>query len=109
MDEELSEPEADATVVGDMCCNPRAVMEQYFERYGEPGKWDWASWNNYLSWIARTNPQWYGIFLEYSQTLGIDWDEMYKCWRLSDAGQGDSNVSGVGKSSGFFIFPLNLE
>ncbi|CAL8077110.1 unnamed protein product [Calicophoron daubneyi] len=68
----------------DMCCDPRVMMEQYFERYGEAGKWDWASWNNYLSWIARTYPQWYGIFMEYSQSLGIDWDEMYKCWKLSD-------------------------
>ncbi|THD21675.1 hypothetical protein D915_007707 [Fasciola hepatica] len=109
IDEEVSEPETDTTVVGgDMCCNPRAVMEQYFERYGEPGKWDWASWNNYLSWIARTNPQWYGIFLEYSQTLGIDWDEMYKCWRLSDAaGQGDSNLPGMAHSA-HGVFPTDL-
>ncbi|KAF5404993.1 hypothetical protein PHET_01502 [Paragonimus heterotremus] len=69
---------------GDVCCDPRAVMEQYFERFGDTGKWDWASWNNYLSWIARTNPQWYTIFLEYSQSLGIDWDQMYDRWKMSD-------------------------
>ncbi|CAH8622888.1 unnamed protein product [Dicrocoelium dendriticum] len=69
---------------GDLCSDPRAVMEQYFERFGETGKWDWASWNNYLSWIARTNPQWYAIFLEYSQSLGIDWDQMYDRWKTSN-------------------------
>ncbi|OON19058.1 hypothetical protein X801_05081, partial [Opisthorchis viverrini] len=93
---------------GDMCCNPQAVMEEYFERFGEIGKWDWASWNNYLSWIARTNPQWYGIFLEYSQSLGIDWDQMYSQWKQSDPLTRQSFDEFADSVDGFSIQPPNL-
>ncbi|TGZ65525.1 hypothetical protein CRM22_005834 [Opisthorchis felineus] len=93
---------------GDMCCNPQAVMEEYFERFGEIGKWDWASWNNYLSWIARTNPQWYGIFLEYSQSLGIDWDQMYSQWKQSDPLTRQSFDEFADSVDGISIQPPNL-
>ncbi|VDQ15063.1 unnamed protein product [Trichobilharzia regenti] len=48
---------SDNSTVLDPCSDPDAVMKEYFDRYVEAGEWDWASWNNYLSWIARTNPQ----------------------------------------------------
>ncbi|CAH8496436.1 unnamed protein product [Schistosoma turkestanicum] len=66
-------------------------MKEYFDRYVKAGDWDWASWNNYLSWIARTNPQWYEIFVNLSRGLGIDWDDMYKKWVSSVSGDSSCN------------------
>lgn len=75
----------------DPCSDPNAVMKEYFDRYVKAGDWDWASWNNYLSWIARTNPQWYEIFVNLSRGLGIDWDDMYKKWVSSVSGDSSCN------------------
>ncbi|KAH8877299.1 UBP1-associated proteins 1C [Schistosoma japonicum] len=74
------------SAIVDPCSDPNAVMKEYFDRYVKAGDWDWASWNNYLSWIARTNPQWYEIFVNLSRGLGIDWDDMYKRWASSVSG-----------------------
>ncbi|CAH8847427.1 unnamed protein product [Trichobilharzia szidati] len=76
----------DNSTVLDPCSDPNAVMKEYFDRYVEAGEWDWASWNNYLSWIARTNPQWYEIFVNLSRGLGIDWNDMYEKWAYSVSG-----------------------
>ncbi|VUZ56422.1 unnamed protein product [Hymenolepis diminuta] len=54
-----------------------AVMKGYFHQRGSRD-FDWASWNNYLSWISRLHPTWYECFCECSRNLGIDWNVMYK-------------------------------
>nr|CDS27986.1 zinc finger C2H2 type [Hymenolepis microstoma] len=54
-----------------------AVMKGYFHQRGSR-EFDWASWNNYLSWISRLHPTWYECFCECSRNLGIDWNVMYK-------------------------------
>ncbi|VDO05113.1 unnamed protein product [Rodentolepis nana] len=65
-----------------------AVMKGYFHQRGSR-EFDWASWNNYLSWISRLHPTWYECFCECSRNLGIDWNVMYKKFLESKSLTGD--------------------
>lgn len=70
-------------------------MAGYFHQRGSQ-EFDWASWNNYLSWISRQHPTWYSFFCECSKDLGIDWNEMYNKF-LESKSLADEKTPAFGK------------